>query len=167
MIPSRSIDSRSPGGDFGGGEAGTGFWGSFKWVASARLRRSRPEAAIIRVVAAPVALEIEVESARQLIDAGVPLLDVRDAAERARLRIAGSLWIPIEELSDRWQELPREGTLVVQCSAGSRSFRATKFLREKGLVATSMIGGLSEWLAHGLPTVTESDSPGRGTPSRR
>lgn len=130
-------------------------------------RRSRPGDAIIRVVAAPVALEVEVESARQLIEAGVPVLDVRDAVERARLRIAGSLWIPIEELSDRWQELPREGTLVVQCSAGSRSFRATKFLREKGLVATSLIGGISDWLAHGLPTVTESDSPGPGTPSSR
>ncbi|MGC1184624.1 MAG: rhodanese-like domain-containing protein [Candidatus Dormiibacterota bacterium] len=113
-------------------------------------------------MAAPVALEVEIDSARHLIAAGAPLLDVRDAEERARLRIAGSLWIPIEELSQRWQELPSEGTLVVQCAAGSRSFRATKFLREKGLVATSMIGGISEWLAHGLPTVTDSATHGGG-----
>ncbi|HVB54408.1 MAG TPA: rhodanese-like domain-containing protein [Candidatus Acidoferrales bacterium] len=114
-------------------------------------------------MAAPVALEVEVDSARHLIEGGAPLLDVRDADERARLRIAGSLWIPIEELSERWRELPREGTLVVQCAAGSRSFRATKFLREKGLVATSMIGGISEWHAHGLPTLTGSDSGGGST----
>ncbi|MGH7642145.1 MAG: rhodanese-like domain-containing protein [Candidatus Dormibacteria bacterium] len=111
---------------------------------------------------APVALEIEVDSARNLIEGGAPLLDVRDAEERDRLRIAGSLWIPITELSGRWRELPQGGTLVVQCVAGSRSFRATKFLREKGLVATSMIGGISEWQAKGLPTVTGADSdPGR------
>ncbi|MGB9484421.1 MAG: rhodanese-like domain-containing protein [Candidatus Dormiibacterota bacterium] len=113
-------------------------------------------------MAAPVALEVEVDSARNLIEGGAPVLDVRDAAERDRVRIAGSLWIPISELSDRWRELPREGTLVVQCAAGSRSFRATKFLREKGLVATSMIGGISEWQARGLPTLTGTLASGSG-----
>ncbi|HEY6537927.1 MAG TPA: rhodanese-like domain-containing protein [Candidatus Dormibacteraeota bacterium] len=113
----------------------------------------------------PVALEVEVESARSLIDAGSPVLDVRDAHERERSRISGSLWIPIEELSARWQELPRDRTMVVQCAAGSRSFRATKFLREKGLVATSMIGGISEWQARGLPTSSGPERPG-GPPAQ-
>ncbi len=113
-------------------------------------------------MAAPVALEVEVDGARALIEAGAPLLDVRDSDERERLRIAGSLWIPITELSERWRELPQQGTLVVQCAAGSRSFRATKFLREKGLVATSMIGGISEWHAHGLPTLSGSETGAGG-----
>jgi len=108
-------------------------------------------------VVAPVALELQVDSARNLIEGGAPVLDVREKQERDGRRIAGSLWIPIAELSRRWRELPREGTLVVQCAAGTRSFRATKFLREKGLVATSMIGGMSEWNAHGFPTVVGSD----------
>jgi rhodanese-related sulfurtransferase len=103
-------------------------------------------------MAAPVALEVEVDAARNLIAGGAPVLDVREADEREQARIDGSIWIPIEELSDRWRELPRDGTLVVQCAAGSRSFRATKFLREKGLVATSMIGGISAWEARGFPT---------------
>ncbi|HUY56070.1 MAG TPA: rhodanese-like domain-containing protein [Candidatus Nanopelagicaceae bacterium] len=113
-------------------------------------------------MAAPVALEVEVDSARNLIEEGAPVLDVREADERERVRIAGSLWIPIAELKERWRELPREGTLVVQCAAGSRSFRATKFLREKGLVATSMIGGISEWQAHGLPTLAGTISSASG-----
>jgi rhodanese-related sulfurtransferase len=104
-------------------------------------------------MAAPVALEVEVDAARNLIEGGAPVLDVRDADERELVRIDGSIWIPIEELNERWRELPRDGTLVVQCAAGSRSFRATKFLREKGLVATSMIGGVSAWEAKGLPTL--------------
>ncbi|MGH7611411.1 MAG: rhodanese-like domain-containing protein [Candidatus Dormibacteria bacterium] len=103
-------------------------------------------------MAAPVALELEVDAARTLLDAGAPLLDVRDQDERRRLRIAGSLWIPIEELAGRWRELPGASVLVVHCAAGSRSFRATKFLREQGVVAASMIGGISEWAARGLPT---------------
>jgi len=107
-------------------------------------------------MAAPVALEVEVDAARSLIAGGAPVLDVRDADEREQVRIDGSIWIPIEELSDRWRELPLDGTLVVQCAAGSRSFRATKFLREKGLVATSMIGGISAWEARGFPTTKGS-----------
>lgn len=114
---------------------------------------------------APVALEVEVDRACSLIQGGAPLLDVRDGEERDRARVAGSLWIPISELADRWRELPREGTLVVQCAAGSRSFRATIFLRGRGLVATSMIGGISEWAAHGLPTVSGRD-PDPGGSSR-
>jgi rhodanese-related sulfurtransferase len=109
-------------------------------------------------MAAPVALEVEVDAAQNLIAGGTPVLDVRDADEREQVRIEGSIWIPIEELSDRWRELPRDGTLVVQCAAGSRSFRATKFLREKGLVATSMIGGISAWEARGLPTTNGAAS---------
>jgi rhodanese-related sulfurtransferase len=117
-------------------------------------------------MAAPVALEVEVDAARNLIAGGAPVLDVRDADEREQVRIEGSIWIPIEELSDRWRELPVDGTLVVQCAAGSRSFRATKFLREKGLVATSMIGGISAWEARGFPTTNGSaDGPDPGVSS--
>ncbi|MGH7692821.1 MAG: rhodanese-like domain-containing protein [Candidatus Dormibacteria bacterium] len=111
-------------------------------------------------MAQPVALEVEVESARRLIAEGSGVLDVREAHERSKSRIPGSLWIPITELSERWRELPRTGTLVVQCAAGSRSFRATKFLREKGIVATSMVGGISEWEARGLPTVSDTAPEG-------
>jgi rhodanese-related sulfurtransferase len=118
-------------------------------------------------MAAPVALEVEIDAARNLIEEGAPVLDVRDADERGRLRIPGSLWIPIEELSQRWRELPQAGTLVVQCAAGSRSFRATKFLREKGLVASSMIGGISDWAARGLPTLSGNDlEPGQAGPGQ-
>jgi rhodanese-related sulfurtransferase len=118
-------------------------------------------------MAAPVALEVEVDAARNLIAAGAPVLDVRDADEREQVRIEGSIWIPVEELGDRWRELPVDSTLVVQCAAGSRSFRATKFLREKGLVATSMIGGISAWEARGFPTTNGSargSDAGAGSP---
>jgi rhodanese-related sulfurtransferase len=100
-------------------------------------------------VTVPVPLEIEVDAARQSISEGIAVLDVREAQERIRLRIPGSLWIPIEDLGARWRELPAAGPLVVQCSAGSRSYRASKFLREQGLAATALVGGISAWLAAG------------------
>ncbi len=96
-----------------------------------------------------VPLEMETDAARQSISEGAPILDVREAAERVRMRIPGSLWIPIGELVGRWRELPSASPVVVQCSAGSRSFRASKFLREQGVSATAMVGGISAWLAAG------------------
>jgi rhodanese-related sulfurtransferase len=103
-------------------------------------------------VPVPIPLELEIDAARRLCAQGAPLLDVRDAGERERLRIPGSIWIPITELGRRWTEIPGSGPVVVQCSAGSRSFRAGKFLREKGVLATAMVGGLSAWMAVGGAT---------------
>lgn len=98
-----------------------------------------------------VPLELDVSAAHELIEGGALLLDVRDAEEREEQRIAGSVWIPMDELARRWSELPGEGTLVIHCAAGVRSLRAAKFLRDKGRGATSMVGGLAEWAARGLP----------------
>ena len=97
----------------------------------------------------PIPLEMEMDAARQSISQGAPVLDVREAAERVGMRIPGSLWIPIEDLVARWRELPSASPLVVQCSAGSRSFRASRFLREQGVLATAMVGGINAWLATG------------------
>jgi rhodanese-related sulfurtransferase len=103
-------------------------------------------------VPVPIPIELEIDAARRLWAQGTPLLDVRDAGERERMRIPGSLWIPITELGRRWTELPIGGPVLVHCSAGTRSFRAGKFLREKGLPATAVVGGLSAWLAVGGAT---------------
>ncbi|EQD61352.1 Rhodanese-like domain protein [mine drainage metagenome] len=93
--------------------------------------------------------EWEMVAARRSISEGVPVLDVREAAERVGVRIPGSLWIPIGELVARWRELPLASPVVVQCSAGSRSFRASRFLREHGVSAIAMVGGISAWRAAG------------------
>lgn len=100
-----------------------------------------------RGMALVLPIEVERETALAWLAAGAALLDVRDQHEREALRIPGSLWIPIEALAQRWRELPRSAPLVVYCSAGSRSFRAAKFLREHGLEAAALVGGLSEWIS--------------------
>jgi rhodanese-related sulfurtransferase len=103
-------------------------------------------------MAVPIPLEVEVDAARFWIAQGATILDVRDATERIHMRIPGSVWIPVSELAVRWGELPPERALLVQCSAGSRSFRASQFLRGRGLPAIAMVGGISAWLATGGAT---------------
>lgn len=113
---------------------------------------------------AEIPLEVDVAQARRWVRTGAILLDVRDRAERERQSIPDSLWIPFSELGQRWQELPRDRQVVVCCSAGSRSFRAAIFLRDRGVLAAALVGGLAEWRAQGAPVV-EGDQEAAGAAS--
>lgn len=76
---------------------------------------------------------------------GIPLVDVRMADERAWLRIDPSESLPLEviEADPRVAErLPREGVVAVYCAEGSRSIRAARILREHGVDARYLSGGI-------------------------
>lgn len=59
------------------------------------------------------------------------LLDVREKAERDVASIGG-VHIPLRELPDHLEELPREQKIVCYCKSGSRSKRAILFLQDQG-----------------------------------
>ena len=61
------------------------------------------------------------------------LLDVRQAHERQTdPPLAGSVWIPGDELPQRVHELDPQCTTVVYCKAGIRSYQAAQWLQEQG-----------------------------------
>jgi rhodanese-related sulfurtransferase len=54
--------------------------------------------------------------------------------------------IPLGELETRIDELPRTGTLVLQCHSGGRSEHAARLLREAGFDnAVNLEGGIDAW----------------------
>ncbi len=64
-------------------------------------------------------------------------LDVRSRQEWESLQIKlehhiNVLWIPIDEVPSRWKEIPRDPTVGVFCSAGTRSTIVYLYLRSKG-----------------------------------
>lgn len=76
----------------------------------------------------------------------ISLVDCRRSAELAVARIAGAVWIPMEETPARLAEfraLPRP--VVVHCHHGVRSLRVAAFLRENGIPADSMAAGIDQW----------------------
>ena len=92
--------------------------------------------------------EIDVRELARRRAAGEPveLLDVRLEREREIAAIEGATWIPMAELGARWQELPADRPVVVFCHTGSRSARATEFLRHQGLPrAQNLRGGIEAW----------------------
>lgn len=95
--------------------------------------------------------EIGPQEARQRIEAGALLLDVRRQDEFDQARIPGSTLIVLDELTKRVGELPRDREIVVQCKSGGRSGRAAAWLVAQGYSAVNLAGGIDEWNEQGLP----------------
>jgi len=85
-------------------------------------------------------------------------LDVRSRQEWESLQIRLEhhikvLWIPIDEIPDRYAEIPRDKTVGVFCSAGTRSTIVYAFLRSLGYenvrIAPSSYDGITNLLLPG------------------
>ncbi|HEX2908800.1 MAG TPA: rhodanese-like domain-containing protein [Phototrophicaceae bacterium] len=94
--------------------------------------------------------EVSVAEAVSLRDAGAFVLDVRRQDEWDEFHLANSTLIPLDELTNRLAELPRDEKILVVCRSGNRSGQARTLLLEAGFTqVTSMAGGLTEWRALG------------------
>jgi sulfur-carrier protein adenylyltransferase/sulfurtransferase len=97
----------------------------------------------------PSSDDISQELARRLEDGDRPvLLDVREPWEWAvsNLEGHGAYLIPVGELDQRLDEVPRDQEVVVYCRSGSRSDQAARLLREAGHPrARNLEGGLQAW----------------------
>lgn len=83
------------------------------------------------------------------------LVDVRPPDMFAENRLAGSVNIPQDDLSDRLGDLPedRDAPIVMICGIGKFSKFTTLYLKSLGYRnVRSMKGGLGEWVRKGLPT---------------
>jgi glyoxylase-like metal-dependent hydrolase (beta-lactamase superfamily II)/rhodanese-related sulfurtransferase len=73
------------------------------------------------------------ELARRLDDGTAPaVLDVRGEAEWERGHIPDSIHIPVAELLERLDELPRDRSIATICKAGKRSGLAASILQREG-----------------------------------
>jgi rhodanese-related sulfurtransferase len=91
---------------------------------------------------------------------GVVVLDVREDDEWAAGHVAGSVHVPLMELGERRGEIPEAEQTLVVCRSGNRSAHATAYLRQQGIEAVNLAGGLVAWQAAGRPLVTDGDEPG-------
>ena len=96
--------------------------------------------------------EVDVLEAKERIEAGALLLDVREKSEFMEARIAASQLLPLSEFMQRFEaELPKGREVVVYCRSGRRSAQATEFLREQGYEAVNLAGGILAWREAELP----------------
>ena len=70
------------------------------------------------------------------------LLDVRQKPELAVEQVPGAVNIPLPELRQRLDELPRDREILVICRSGQRAYYATRLLMQKGFDAHVVSGGM-------------------------
>lgn len=102
--------------------------------------------------------DIDVTDLKEMLDAGTPVtvLDVRTPMESDLARIDGAVLIPMQELPNRLDELPREGLIVAHCHHGGRSARAVAFLRSQGFDNTrNLAGGIDAWSTEIDPSIPQ------------
>jgi len=82
-----------------------------------------------------------------IADSDAMILDVRDPGEVRVDSVPGAVNIPLPELRARIAELPRDREIWVTCSAGHRSYYATRMLLLNGFDARNLSGGLLTYAA--------------------
>lgn len=73
------------------------------------------------------------------------LLDVRNPAELKNGHFANSINIPVDELRQRMDELPKDKEIIVICQVGLRGNVAYRQLVNRGYKARNLIGGYRTW----------------------
>lgn len=89
------------------------------------------------------------------------LLDVREDDEWAAGHAESALHIPMSDFVGRFGELTEragEGERIfVVCRVGGRSAQVTQYLRQQGLDAVNVDGGMLAWESAGRPLVGDAD----------
>lgn len=99
---------------------------------------------------------VSVEEAYALTQRGVFLIDVREPDEVAELayQVKNYRNVPLSQLPDRLQDIPRDQQVILACRSGNRSRRAYEMLVAQGYRnLTNMEGGMLAWEARNFPVV--------------
>ncbi|AEB11116.1 rhodanese-like domain-containing protein [Marinithermus hydrothermalis] len=100
--------------------------------------------------------QITPKKAKELLDQGVPFIDVREVEEYAQARIPGAKLIPLSEFTTRVAEIPKDTPVVLYCRSGNRSAQAAAWLAMMGYRnALNLEGGILAWYRQGLPLDTQ------------
>jgi rhodanese-related sulfurtransferase len=98
-----------------------------------------------------VAREISVDEAYQEYQNGTFVVDVRTQEEWDEYHVPNVPLIPLDQLPDRLNEIPKDKIILVICRSGNRSQEGRDILLSAGYQATSVTGGIKEWYAKGYP----------------
>lgn len=102
------------------------------------------------------------DKARQLLDEGAILVDVREADEHARERIAGAQHLPLSRLAEAELAAESGQSVIFHCRSGARTLAHAPRLAEKvnsSCEAYVVDGGLDAWKRAGLPVVANARAP--------
>jgi rhodanese-related sulfurtransferase len=94
--------------------------------------------------------EISRAEAREMLDGGAQLVDVRADHEWEAGHLPGAVHIALPELPARAAEIDKDRPVIVYCRGGNRSAMATTALAEAGYDVVKLAGGAVGWEEEGL-----------------
>jgi rhodanese-related sulfurtransferase len=103
--------------------------------------------------------EVGANEATELLDGEAILLDVRQENEWDAGHAPMATLIPLAELPDHLDELPRDRLIICACRSGGRSLRAATFLQDQGFDAVNLTGGMMAWFSEDLPFESDDGEP--------
>lgn len=74
---------------------------------------------------------------------GAFLLDVRTVKEFNQGALKGAAHIPLDDLRNRLNELPKNKEIIVSCQSGQRSYIAERILKQEGFKVSNLDGSFS------------------------
>ncbi|KXB69952.1 CoA-disulfide reductase [Peptostreptococcus anaerobius] len=87
--------------------------------------------------------KVDVMEIDQLVEDGEYLLDIRTEEEYSLGNINGSVNIPLDELRDRMDEIPKDRIIYVNCQVGLRGYLGCRILNQNGFNTYNLDGGYS------------------------
>lgn len=97
--------------------------------------------------------QVHVDQVRGLVESGATIIDVRDPGAYNKAHLKGAVNIPLGQLRDRIDEVPRDRPVYLNCRSAQTSYNAIRVLQGYGFdnvvnVAGSMLGiSLYEYFA--------------------
>lgn len=93
----------------------------------------------------------------ELVSPSAPILiDVREEDEREISVLEGDLHIPMNEISSRLPEIPKDRKVVIYCRSGHRSGLVVNYLRAIGFDDVwNLAGGINRWAFEIDPTMRQ------------
>lgn len=97
---------------------------------------------------------INVSEAKELLQNGARVIDVREPHEYTAGHVPGAQLIPVGSVFARREELPRDQKIIFVCAVGQRSALACEMAAAAGLPAEHLYnleGGTDGWIKAGEP----------------
>jgi rhodanese-related sulfurtransferase len=103
---------------------------------------------------------VDAATARQLVDDGAVMIDVRTTQEWNAGRAPFAVHVPMSDLSRRMNRIPKSKQVVVACRSGNRSRHVCRQLAAAGYDVVNLRGGMVAWQRTGQPVVDRSGRTG-------
>lgn len=101
--------------------------------------------------------EVSANEAIELLEGDAVLIDVREGSEWEAGHAPMASLVPLAQLPDHLDELPRDHLIICACRSGGRSLRAATYLQENGFDVVNLSGGMLAWFAEDLPFESDVD----------